>query len=323
MSHNHSNLNSISNNNKLLVFSTYYSILSVLIIVTLKLIGWLKTDSISILASLVDSLLDLITSVINMVALKYALQPPDNEHRFGHNKAEDLSGFVQAAFFGVSGIFILGNCIRRFLIPQVISHDSLGLSIMIISTIITLFLVIFQMYVLKKNTSNIIEADHLHYKSDLLLNISVVASIVAGGYFNNNLIDPALGLLISLYIIASSWKLLKKSFKNLMDEEFDDHEKQKIIQAINLHNEILSIHDLKTRYAGSKPFIQFHLVMNGEITLSKAHDISEKIEISLLKIFPEAEIIIHQDPEECYIAQNNKNYDLSFNNEIHTLKKFN
>jgi cation diffusion facilitator family transporter len=235
-----------------------------------------------------------------MIALKYALQPPDDEHRFGHNKAEDLAGFIQAAFFGVSGIFVLGSCFKRLFDPQAINHDIIGLTMMVISTIITLCLVLFQLYVLKKTSSKIIEADHLHYKSDLLLNISVIISILASRYLDSDLIDPILALLISLYIINGAWDLLKKSFKNLMDEEFDEEEKQKIMAIINAHQKILSIHDLKTRHAGSKPFIQFHLVMDGDISLNEAHAISEEIEHSLLKIFPDAEIFIHQDPDECY-----------------------
>ncbi|KKB96153.1 Ferrous-iron efflux pump FieF [Candidatus Arcanobacter lacustris] len=298
MGHHHSHSHSPSKaNNNLAIISTYCSIVSVLIIILVKLSGWLKTDSMSILASLVDSLLDCFTSVINMVALKYALQPPDDQHRFGHNKAEDLAGFIQAAFFGVSGIFVLGSCVKRIFYPQAISHDKIGLIVMIISTIITLCLVLFQLYVLRKTSSNIIEADHLHYKSDLFLNISVIISILASRYFNSELIDPILALFISLYIMKGAWDLLKKSFKNLMDEEFDEEEKQKIMNVINAHEKILSIHDLKTRYAGSKPFIQFHLVMNPDMNLRDAHILSDEIELSLLEIFPDAEIFIHQDPD--------------------------
>jgi len=288
------------NKNHLALASSYCSIFCVSLIILVKMIGWLKTDSVSILASLVDAILDSISSLINLVALKYALQPPDDEHRFGHNKAEDLAGFTQSAFFGASGIFLMGSCIHRIFSPKPFLSDHIGIIVMVISIILTLLLVMFQTYVLRNTSSKIVEADHIHYKTDLLLNITVIISIFAQQYFATSIFDPLLGSLISIYIISESWKLLKKSFKNLMDEEFEESQKQKIINIIENHPKVISMHHLKTRYAGSKPFIQFHLVMNGDISLNEAHDLSEEIENKLLEIFPDAEILIHQDPEHCH-----------------------
>jgi cation diffusion facilitator family transporter len=277
--------------------ATYASVGCALLIVAIKIIGWLKTDSISMLASLSDSLLDVGSSLINMLAVKYALQPPDDEHRFGHNKAEDLAVFTQSAFFAVSGAFLLINCIKRFFDPQNVENSDIGIIVMILSIVISIILIIFQRYVIKKTNSHVIEADHLHYTVDLLSNIGVIIAIILGNYFHTNLIDPLFGFLISIYIFIGAWKLLKKAFKNLMDHEFEEQEKNKITEVINKHPEVYSIHHLKTRYAGSKPFIQFHLVMDGNMILDKAHKIAHEIEDSLLEIFPDADIIIHQDPK--------------------------
>jgi cation diffusion facilitator family transporter len=293
MSHDHL---SHHNDKNLAIRSTYASVIVVGMVITIKFFGWLKTDSVSLLASLIDSLLDGISSLVNMIALRYALQPPDEEHRFGHNKAEDLAGFSQATFFAASGVFLLGNCIKRLFMPQELAYDHLGIISMIASMILTLFLVMFQFYTLKRTSSNIIKAEFLHYSSDLLSNLAVIFSLWASSYFSNKYLDPILALLISLYIIKQSWQLLYKSFQNLMDQELGQAEKNKILSVINAHPQVLSMHDLKTRYAGSKPFIQCHLVMKADITLLEAHKIAEEIEMSLLKIFPQAEVLIHQDP---------------------------
>ncbi len=284
-------------NKNLAITSTYASIIVVSMIIIVKFFGWLKTDSVSLLASLIDSLLDGISSLINMIALRYALQPPDEEHRFGHNKAEDLAGFSQATFFAASGIFLLGNCIKRLFAPQELVYDQVGIMAMLASMLLTLFLVIFQFYTIKRTSSTIIKAEFLHYSTDLLSNLAVIFSLWASSYFANKYLDPILALLISLYIIKQSWQLLYKSFQNLMDQELDQAEKNKILSVINAHPQVLSMHDLKTRYAGSKPFIQCHLVMQADITLYEAHKIAEEIEENLLAIFPQAEVLIHQDPQ--------------------------
>jgi ferrous-iron efflux pump FieF len=284
-------------NKNLAITSTYASIIVVSMIIIVKFFGWLKTDSVSLLASLIDSLLDGISSLINMIALRYALQPPDEEHRFGHNKAEDLAGFSQATFFAASGIFLLGNCIKRLFAPQELVCDQVGIMAMLASMILTLCLVIFQFYTIKRTSSTIIKAEFLHYSTDLLSNLAVIFSLWASSYFASKYLDPILALLISLYIIKQSWQLLYKSFQNLMDQELDQTEKNKILSVINAHPQVLSMHDLKTRYAGSKPFIQCHLVMQADITLYEAHKIAEEIEENLLAIFPQAEVLIHQDPQ--------------------------
>lgn len=284
-------------NNFLILRAIYASISVSSLIIIAKIIGWYITDSTTILASLTDSLLDVTASLINFIAAKYALQPPDNEHRFGHNKAEDLAVFAQSSFFGLSGIFVIMVSIKRLIVPKVIEHDILGIYIMLFSIVVTIFLLVYQTYVLKKTSSNIVKADRLHYSFDLLTNFAVIISLYLSGIFNNKFIDPLFAIFIAVYILYGAAKLLINALNNLMDHEFEEEEKSKIHKIIMSSKQALGYHDLKTRKAGRKYFIQFHLEMDGNISLIQSHNIAEDIEKKLKDEFENLEIIIHQDPE--------------------------
>lgn len=276
----------------------YYSVTCSLIIIVAKTIGWLLSDSVSVFASLADSFLDIAASLINLFALNYAIQPPDNEHRFGHGKAEDLAVFTQASFFAISGLFVAVAAIKRFIKPVIIEQSNIAIFIMVFSILVTTGLVLFQRHVIKSTKSTVVEADHLHYFTDLLSNVATLATLIIASYFHFPIIDTIFAFAISLYIIWGSIKLFKKAIDNLLDHEFPDEEKAIIDKIIKSHPQIINFHDLKTRYSGKKPFIQFALEMNGEISLRKAHDLAHEVEHELLKEFPDAEIIIHQAPSE-------------------------
>jgi cation diffusion facilitator family transporter len=176
-----------------------------------------------------------------------------------------------------------------------INNPEYGLNAMYICVGLTMGLVIFQTYVFKRTGSLVVSADKLHYFSDLLANIAVIISIkLSGEYW---FLDPLFGIVISLYIIHGSYRLFLISIRNLVDEEFTSEDRQKILQVIKNHEQITGVHDLKTRRASNKVFIQFHLEMDGDMSLYQAHQLSEKIMYDLLNIFPEADIIIHQDPD--------------------------
>ncbi|MFN7039125.1 MAG: cation diffusion facilitator family transporter [Alphaproteobacteria bacterium] len=286
------------NENYLIKFASYASVLAALTIIIIKFVAWILTGSLTILATLADSMLDVVSSVINLIAIKYAMQPPDNEHRFGHGKAEDLAVFTQSAFFGVSGIFLIIAAVKKLFLPEQIQNSSEGIAIMIISTLITSLLVIIQKYVIKRTGSQVISADYMHYSIDLLTNLAVIIALVLARYLDTKFIDPIVALGIAIYVIYGAWQLLSKAFRNLMDHEFEDHVKERIHEIAVKNYNVQGIHDLKTRYAGTKPFIQFHIQLNGSMTLSKAHEISNEIETDILKEFPDADIIIHQDPDD-------------------------
>jgi cation diffusion facilitator family transporter len=285
---------------KTLIKSASYASVSIaLMIMIVKAYGWFLTGSHSMFASLIDSMLDISSSLINLIAIKIALSPPDNNHRFGHEKFQDLAIFSQAIFFFASCLLILFSSFKGFFEASEIQHSQVGTNIMYFCMLLSIILIIYQSYVVKKTKSKIIEADKLHYISDFLTTFAVIVSLNVGPNFWY--FDPLAGIVISFYIVHYSYQLFKQAIKNLADEEFPEEDKKKIIavvkKAIKKESNIKGLHELKTRYAASKPFIQFHLELKREISLLGAHEIAEMITNDLLVMFPFAEIIIHQDPE--------------------------
>ncbi len=276
---------------------TYASVLVAIFLVFIKFIAWSMTDSVSILSSLVDSVFDSLASLFNLFAVRQALVPADKEHRFGHGKAEALSGLAQSTFIFGSIIFLLIEIVRRFLSPKVIENSFEGIIIIFISLLVTIALVIYQRRIIKKTNSKAIEADSLHYFSDVLLNSGVIISLLLTSYIEIPLIDPIVALLISIYILFISYKIFISSIDELMDKEFSKEDRQRIIEIVLKHSLVNNIHDLRTRKSGSKNFIQFHLELPANISLLTAHEISDEVEELLLYNFPDSEIIIHQDPE--------------------------
>lgn len=286
-------------NQKLMKLSTYITVSGVSLIIIVKIFGWFATDSVTILASLIDSLLDICVSIMNLSALHYALRPADHEHRFGHGKAEDIAVFSQAVFFILSGIFLIFTATKRFFNPSelVLGSGPLSIEILIFSMVITLLIVMFQYYVMKRAKSHVIEADSLHYLTDFLSNFSAIIGIGIATYYKIPAFDNITAIAIAIYIIFNASKLFKRAFNNLMDHEMADDEKQMIIDIIKSHVKVNGFHDLKTRYAGIKPFIQVHLELKANMTIKEAHIIAHEIEHAILLKIPNAEIIIHQDPE--------------------------
>ena len=289
-----SNLINIEKHNNLIRYASYSSVLAALVIVVLKFYGWAITNSSSFFTSLIDSLLDITTSLVNIVAIRFALAPPDNNHRFGHEKIQDLAVFAQSSFFMGAGFFALIQVARDSYHGQNVSNHDKGMFIMILVSIVTFVLLGFQTYVLKKTKSKIISVDRFHYIFDLLTNLSVIVCL----YISETYIyaDSILGGIISIFIITGAFGFLRYSIKNLIDQECDDEEKAKIIAVLKTFSEIKGAHDLKTRRAAEKYFIQVHLEMDPNITLMEAHGITDKISDKIKESFKNSEIIIHQDP---------------------------
>lgn len=289
----------MQNQNNILKLSTYITVSGVSLIILVKIFGWFATGSVTILASLVDSLLDACVSVMNLLAVHYSMQPADNKHRFGHGKVEDLAVFCQALFFGSSGIGLIGTAALRFYEPHenVVESGNVAIAIMIFSILITAVIIAFQHYAMSKSKSNVIYADSIHYFTDFLTNIIAIIGIFITSHWKIPYFDNLTAIIIALYIMYNAYKLLQTSFKNLMDHELDDETKQVIIDIIKSHKQVAGFHDLKTRYAGVKPFIQCHIVLDGNLTLHQTHQILTELENKIIKNIPNAEIIMHQDPE--------------------------
>lgn len=280
---------------RLIKSASYLAVAMALVIMLIKMYGWLYTDSQSIFASLVDSMLDISASFINLIAVRVSMFPPDDNHRFGHEKFEDLAVFSQSIFFFASCLFILFASCKALFFVETVENTDLGANIMYICIALTFILVCYQSFVVYKTKSIIIAADKLHYFSDFLTNIAVVITLhLSQDYW---FLDPIAGILIALYIIRGSYILFRRSIRNLADEEFPPEDKLKVLDIVRSHNGAKGVHELKTRYAGNKPFIQFHLEMDASLSLRAAHDIAEEIVDAIVKEFPLAEVIIHQDPE--------------------------
>ena len=283
-------------NAKLMRWATYASVSTAIILIFAKIIAWFMTDSVSIMATLLDSSLDVLASVINLIAVRHALQPADNEHRFGHGKAEALSGIGQALFIGGSAGFLLLQATGRIINPQaMITEIEVGVGVMIFSIAATLLLLSFQKYVVTKTGSTAIKADALHYKTDLLVNGSVIIALFLTVY-GWSYFDAIFGIGIAIFILYSAWQIVKEAIDLLMDHEIDDQEREKIRDIVIEHEQVLGYHDLRTRRSGTRVFVQLHLELDAEQTLASAHEIADTIEKRIAALFDDAEVLIHEDP---------------------------
>ncbi|MCP4985815.1 MAG: cation diffusion facilitator family transporter [Colwellia sp.] len=266
-----------------------------LILVVIKLYAWLVTDSSAMLASTTDSILDLFASVMSIVILRFALAPADKEHTFGHGKAESLAGLVQASFVLGSAIILIFSGVSRLLNPQEIVQSEVAIWVTIISIMLTLALVGFQRYVIKRTGSIIISGDALHYQSDLLLNLGVLVAIVLSqGYWLQA--DGVFTIAVALYLVFGASQIMIQSISQLMDSELSDEELTQIKAIVSDHTQAIGIHELRTRQSGSRRFVQFHLELNDKLSLLEAHDIGDEIEAEICKILSPCEVFIHHDP---------------------------
>ncbi|MEJ6121883.1 cation diffusion facilitator family transporter [Vibrio sp. 2-Bac 85] len=271
------------------------AIIAASLLIIVKLVAWMVTGSSSILAALTDSLMDVTTSIINLFAIKVALQPADKEHRFGHGKAESLAGLVQAAFISGSSVFLMINGISAVINNHQIVATNLGISVMILSLVVTLALVFFQSYVVKKTNSMAIKADSLHYRTDIVLNGAVLLAIVLAGY-GWGWADGVFAIAVSLYILHGAWEIGSQSIDALMDKQLPQEDNELILKLAYKVEGVRGVHDLRTRSSGYIKFIQLHLELDDGQSLYDAHNKADKLEFGLQAAFPGADILIHLDP---------------------------
>jgi ferrous-iron efflux pump FieF len=276
--------------------ATYASVAVSVILIVLKLAAWLATGSVALLSSLIDSLLDVIAAIVNLLAVRHALEPADREHRFGHGKAEPLAALGQSAFLAGGALLLVFEAISRLVTPQPIAHAGLGIIVMVVSLLLDGALVLYQRYVVAKTHSLAVGADELHFRSDLVVNAAVLAALLLERLIATPILDPIFGAAIGLWIIIGAFRLFRLSMSQLMDHELPDEDRARIRKIAEAAHEVTAVHDLKTRAAGPTAFIQLHLEMDGAMDLRRAHQISDEVEAELRAAYPHAEIIIHQDP---------------------------
>lgn len=283
---------------KRLVRSATYAAVGVAgVLIAVKFGAWLLTDSVSLLSSLVDSVMDVFASLINLVAVRHAMQPADAEHRFGHGKMESVAGLGQAAFIMGSGIFLIVEAVSHLVRPVALEMGAVGIGVMAFSMLATAFLVVFQRIVVRATGSVAIKADALHYASDFLVNAGIIVALVLVIGFGWGLADPIAGILVALVIIYSALQIARQSIDRLMDRELPDDERTRIAKIATSHPRVAGFHDLRTRSAGLDTFIQIHIEMDGAITLDDAHEICDAVEADIMAAYPSAEVMIHADPE--------------------------
>ncbi len=281
---------------RLMRLATLLSMSVAVLMIGAKLAAWILTDSVALLSTLIDSTLDGVASLVNFLAIRHALQPADHDHRFGHAKAEPLAGLAQSAFIAGSALFLTGESVQRLFHPAEVKEANFGIGVMLVAVVVTLALVIFQRFVVRRTGSLAIGADHLHYTGDLMMNGAVILSLLLSTQFGLTLADPILAMLIALYLLYGSWGIALRSYNLLMDREFPEPTRQRIAAICMDEPGIRGVHELRTRSAGLTDFIQIHLSMDPDITLREAHDLSDRVEAKLRQEFPNADVIIHQDP---------------------------
>lgn len=281
---------------KLLRRATTASVSVAVALIGLKTWGYMESGSVAIFGTLLDSVMDSLSSIIIFAAVRFSMVPADEDHRFGHGKAEAIAGLIQAFVIMATSAFLMYEVIDKILNPQLIRKTELGIGIIVASIFLTVLLVLYQKYVTKRTGSIAIEADEMHYSGDILLNLGVAVSLVLGGYFDVTYADPLFGGVACLYLLYSAYQVFVASTDVLMDKEMSDEERQKIEEIIHSHSEVVGIHELRTRRSGLNIFIQFHVELEEGISLKAAHDICDQVELKIMEIYTNAEVFIHADP---------------------------
>ncbi|MCA9539924.1 MAG: cation diffusion facilitator family transporter, partial [Myxococcales bacterium] len=267
------------------------------VLIIAKLAAWFFTDSIAMLSSLVDSLLDIGASTLNLLAVHHARTPADSEHRFGHGKIEALAALAQAAFIAGSAFFLVFQAARRLITPTPLEHGAVGIWVMVGSIAATAALVLFQRHVMRHTNSMAIEADALHYVTDLLTNAAVILALWLSTEFGWLRADPIITALLAVYILVSAAQIARKALDMLMDRELPEDERERIIALVRAEPRVRDLHDLRTRRSGPQVFIQLHLELDGSMPLREAHTVATAVEESLRAAFPRADVLIHEDPQ--------------------------
>ena len=265
-------------------------------LVTIKTFAYFASHSVAMLASLADSALDLFTSSLTLFAIHHALTPADDEHRFGHGKAEPLAGLAQAAFITASALFLVIQAVNRILAPEPLENSIPALLVMCVAIACAIGLILYERGVVAKTGSTAVEADKTHFIGDLATNIGVVVALVLTVYAGWPLADPLIAMAVAGIMTYTAWGVGRTSLDQLMDHELPREERDRIAHIVRGHGAVRDLHDLKTRKAGLSVFIQVHLELDPQMQLSEAHAISDEVERDLMAAFPGAEVIIHQDP---------------------------
>jgi ferrous-iron efflux pump FieF len=273
------------------------SVAMALFLLLLKAFAAIQTGSVAMLGSLADTGLDLVASLVTLFAVRVAAMPADREHRFGHGKAEALGALAQIVLISISAIVIGWRAVDRLLQGARTDHADYGIAVSVVALAATLALLAYQRSIIRRTGSVAIRTDNVHYQSDLLLNLSVIAALVLDQYLGFTGADPLFGLGIAAWLMWGAWRASSHALDQLMDREWPEEKRQRFLAVAARHPEARGIHDLRTRSSGTHDFAQFHIWIDPAMTVDAAHDVVEAIEASLAGEFPGCEVLIHLDPE--------------------------
>lgn len=278
------------------LFASAWAVGTVSILIAVKGWAYWTTGSAAVLATLTDSLSDAGISLMMLFALRYSLRPADKGHRHGHGKAEGLAALFQAAFLGGAGFFLALSSLQRMAEPQAISNHMIGIGVAVLAMVMSVALVAVQNYCLKKAPSLAVEADQMHYTSDVYLNLAVIIALVVDYKGGPAGVDALCALGVAAYLGRAAIKIAKSAADMLMDKELPRAVRKRIEAIVLSHDDVHSMHDLRTRKSGMTLHISFDVEIDPDMKLREAHEITRDLEKMLLADFPYAEILIHKDP---------------------------
>jgi ferrous-iron efflux pump FieF len=273
------------------------SVSMALFLLAIKIYAAAETGSVALLGSLADTGFDVLASLLTLFSVRYAARPADDDHRFGHGKAEALSALVQVMLVVVTATLIGWRGISRLGSGERTAHPEMGISVSLIAIVATLALLAYQRHVVKKTGSVAIHADHVHYQSDLLLNIAVIAAIGLESFLNLRGADPVFGIGIAFWLLFGASRAARMALDQLLDKEWPSEKRERFLAVAARHPELKGIHDVRTRSSGMHDFVQFHLWFDPKMTLGEVHKVMDEIEDELEREFPGVEVLIHPEPE--------------------------
>jgi ferrous-iron efflux pump FieF len=278
--------------------AAYASISVALLLVGTKLWAVWRTDSTAMLGSLADTALDLVASVATLAGVWIAAQPADEDHRFGHGKAEAISAMFQVVLIALSAFGLAYRAIDQWIAGTRVAAADEGIAVSTLALVATLGLLAWQRRVIARTGSIAISTDHLHYQSDLALNLAVIAALVLDRYLDIAGADPVFGLAIALWLGWGAWRAAGAAIDHLMDREWPEEKRAEFLAVLARHPELRGVHDLRTRTSGAHDFAQFHAAVDGSMTVAEAHRVMDEIEARIEAEFPGVEVLIHPDPED-------------------------
>lgn len=276
--------------------ATLLSVLTASLLIAIKAAAWALSGSVAMLASLADSVLDLTASAATFAAVRYAARAPDNEHRFGHGKAEAFASLLQAGLVLTSAGLISREALARMNSPPPLHGSAVAMGVMGVSILLTGLLVLAQTRVLRRTASVAVEGDRLHYVSDLASNAVVLVGIGAAVWLHAAWIDRAAALLVACWFVWSAVQVFRGAADQLMDRELPNASRSRIVSLVTEDPRVLGVHQLKTRAAGPTAHIQMHVDLDPHLTLIEAHEVVAAAEARLAGVFPAAEVLLHPDP---------------------------